>query len=63
MNWSLSLIITLAICIAVSIVVVMMILGGPLGVTSSVVRTIGFAAAIAIGFLVGQYVHKNYVAK
>ncbi len=63
MKWSLSLIITLAICIAVSIVVVMMILGGPLGVTNSLVRTLGFAVATAIGFLLGQYVHRTYVAK
>jgi hypothetical protein len=63
MKWSLSLIITLAISIAISIVIVMMILGGPLGVTSSLVRTIGFAVASALGFLIGQYVHKTYVAK
>ncbi len=63
MKWSLSLIITLAISIAISIVVVMMLLGGPLGVTNSLVRTLGFAFATAIGFFAGQYVHTNYVAK
>jgi len=63
MKWSLSLVITLAVCIAISIVVVMMILSGLLGVTNSLVRTLGFAAATAIGFIAGQYVHKTYIAK
>lgn len=63
MKWSLSLIITLAVCMAICIVVVMMILGGPLGVTNSLVRTLGFAVATAAGFFIGQYVHKTYIAK
>lgn len=62
MNWSLSLVITLAVCMAICIIAVMMTLGG-MGVTSSIGRTMGFAAATAIGFILGQYVHKNYVAK
>ncbi len=62
MNWSVSLIITLAVCMAISIVVIMMIVGA-MGVTSSLVRTMAFALATAIGFLAGQYVYKTYVAK
>ncbi len=61
MSWSLSLIITLAVCIAACIVVTMMVLGG-LGATSGV-RSAGLFAASAIGLLLGKYVQRTYVAK
>jgi hypothetical protein len=61
MNWSLSLIITLAISLAVCIVIVMMTLGA-MNVTSPVARYAGMAVACAIGFLIGQMIHRKYVA-
>jgi uncharacterized membrane protein required for colicin V production len=59
---SLSQIVTLAVSLAVSIVVVMMTLGA-FGVTSSIGRTIGFGFACAVGFVIGQFVHQRYVAR
>jgi hypothetical protein len=58
---SLSMIITLAISCAVCIVVIMMALGG-LNFTSPVARYSGIAVACAIGVVIGQIIHRKYVA-
>jgi hypothetical protein len=58
---SLSMIITLAISIAVSIVVIMMALGG-MNVTSPIARYAGIGIACFLGVVIGQIVHRKYVA-
>jgi hypothetical protein len=61
MNLSFSAIVTMAVCIAACIVVVMMTLGA-MG-ASSAIRSAGLFLACGAGLLLGQYVHKTYVAK
>lgn len=58
----LSMIITLAVSVAVCIVIVMMTLGG-LNVTSPIARYAGLFVAAAAGVVIGQVVHRNYVTK
>jgi len=58
---SLSMIITLAISIAVCIVIVMMTLGG-MNVTSPIARYAGIGFACFLGVVIGQIVHRKYVA-
>jgi hypothetical protein len=58
---SLSMIITLAISIAVCIVIIMMALGG-MNVTSPIARYAGIGVACAIGIVIGQIIHRKYVA-
>ena len=58
---SLSMIITLAISIAVCIVIVMMPLGG-MNVTSPIARYAGIGFACFLGVVIGQIVHRKYVA-
>jgi hypothetical protein len=58
---SLSMIITLAISLAVFIVVIMMTLGA-MNVTSPVARYAGIGVACFLGIVVGQIIHRKYVA-
>lgn len=58
---SLSMIITLAISIAVFIVIIMMTLGG-MNVTSLIARYAGIGVACFLGIVVGQIIHRKYVA-
>ncbi len=58
---SLSMIITLAISIAVCIVIIMMVLGG-MQITSPIARYAGIGVACALGVVIGQIVHRKYVA-
>lgn len=58
---SLSMIITLAISIAVCIVIIMMALGG-MQITSPIARYAGIGVACALGVVIGQIVHRKYVA-
>ena len=58
---SLSMIITLAISCAVCIVIVMMALGG-MQITNPIARYAGIGVACAIGIVIGQIVHRKYVA-
>jgi hypothetical protein len=58
---SLSMIITLAISIAVCIVIIMMALGG-MQVTNPIARYAGIGVACALGVFIGQIVHRKYVA-
>ena len=58
---SLSMIITLAVSIAVCIIVIMMTLGG-MNVTSPIARYAGIGVACFVGVLIGQIVHRKYVA-
>jgi hypothetical protein len=58
----LSQIITVAVAIAVAIVVVMMLIGA-LGITSAIVRYLGFAVACVIGYFAGLVIHGKYVAR
>lgn len=60
MNFSVKAIITMAVCIAICIVVVMMTLGA-MNVSSGM-RNAGIFAACAVGLLLGQFVFKKYVA-
>jgi hypothetical protein len=60
MSWSM--IVTLAISIAVFIVIIMMALGG-MNVTSPVARYAGIGIACFLGIVVGQIIHRRYVAK
>ncbi len=59
---SLSMIITLAISIAVFIIVIMGTLGG-MNVTSPIARYAGIGVACFLGVVIGQIVHRKYVAK
>ena len=61
MNFSIPAIITMAVCIAICIVIVMMALGA-MGAGSGL-RNAGIFAACAVGLLLGQYVYKSYIAK
>jgi len=54
-------IITLAISCAVCIVIVMMALGG-MQITNPIARYAGIGVACAIGIVIGQIVHRKYVA-
>lgn len=58
---SLSMIITLAVSIAVCIIVIMMALGG-MNVTSPIARYAGIGVACFLGVVIGQIVHRKYVA-
>lgn len=58
---SLSMIITHAISCAVCIVIVMMALGG-MQITNPIARYAGIGVACAIGIVIGQIVHRKYVA-
>jgi hypothetical protein len=58
---SLSMIITLAVSIAVCIVIIMMALGG-MNVTSPIARYAGIGVACFLGIVIGQIVHRKYVA-
>ena len=61
MNWSLPAILTMAICIAISIIAVMMTLGA-MGASTGI-RNAGIFVACAVGVLLGQHVYKTYFAK
>jgi len=54
-------IITHAISCAVCIVIVMMALGG-MQITNPIARYAGIGVACAIGIVIGQIVHRKYVA-
>jgi hypothetical protein len=58
---SLSMIITLIISCAVCIVIIMMALGG-MQVTNPIARYAGIGVACAIGVVIGQMIHRKYVA-
>jgi hypothetical protein len=58
---SLSMIITLAISIAVFIVIIMMTLGG-MNVTNPIARYAGIGVACFLGVVIGQIIHRKYVA-
>jgi hypothetical protein len=59
---SLSMIVTLAISLAVCIIIVMGTLGG-LNVTSPIARYAGIGFACFLGIIIGQLVHRKYFAK
>jgi len=58
---SLSMIITLAISCAICIVIIMMTLGG-MQITNPIARYAGIGVACALGVVIGQIIHRKYVA-
>jgi len=58
---SLSMIITLVISVAVCIVIIMMALGG-MQITNPIARYAGIGVAAALGVVIGQIIHRKYVA-
>ena len=58
---SLSMIITLAVTIAICIVVTMLALSG-MNLTSPIARYAGIGVACALGVVIGQMVHRKYIA-
>ena len=58
---SLSMILSLAIGIAVCIVVIMLVLGG-MNVTSPIARYAGIGVGCFLGVIIGQTVHRKYFA-
>lgn len=55
-------IVTIAVSMAVAIVVIMMLIGA-LGITSAIVRYLGFGVACVIGYFAGGMIHGKYVAR
>jgi|GEM_PF-2946282 len=58
---SLSMIITLAISIAVFIVIIMLALGG-MQIVNPIARYAGIGVACFLGVVIGQIIHRKYVA-